>query len=139
MQRIDHIVIHCSATPSDREIDVDTIRSWHVDDNGWSDVGYHFVIARDGQLQGGRPIHKSGAHVKGHNRHSLGVCLVGGLDAHGNPDDNFTAAQYSTLTRLVSGMSIIFPNAEVLGHRDFPDVNKDCPCFDVKEWLEHAG
>ena len=87
MRKIDRIVVHCSATTPTMDIGVGTIRGWHVLERGWSDVGYHFVITRDGEVQTGRPIERSGAHAKGFNKHSVGICYVGGLElqARGQP------------------------------------------------------
>ncbi len=82
-RKIDEIVLHCSATREGQDISVETIRSWHVDGNGWSDIGYHAVIMLDGTLELGRPLERSGAHVKGHNRNTIGVCYIGGVEAHG--------------------------------------------------------
>lgn len=149
MQRFEtkFLAIHCSATEPDQDIGVREIRKWHVEDNDWSDIGYHFVIRRDGSLEIGRPIEDVGAHVKGFNAVSIGICMVGGLNYNGDPEDNFTEAQYRTLTTLVYVLTKTYPGSKAKGHRDFsPDVNHDgvitpdewlkaCPCFDVKEKL----
>ncbi len=81
MREINEIIVHCSATPESMDIGVKEIRDWHVNDNKWDDIGYHFVIRRDGTIECGRSIDKAGAHCKGHNAHSIGMCLVGGEDA----------------------------------------------------------
>jgi len=141
-----YIVIHCSATRAGSDIGADEIRDWHVNDNGWSDIGYHAVIRRDGEIEFGRPFDAVGSHVKGHNYQSVGVCMVGGLDDDGKPEDNFTPAQLKSLVAIVATLEFAYPGAEVLGHRDLsPDIDgdglvekeewlKDCPCFDVKLW-----
>jgi N-acetylmuramoyl-L-alanine amidase len=127
------------------------IRRWHIEDNDWSDIGYHYVIRRSGTLEPGRPLEKVGAHTTGHNIGSIGVCLVGGLqdgtggDANndgtiddlenrfrGKPENNFTPLQYITLTRVIKDLLIRFPHASVHGHNEF--AAKACPCFDVREW-----
>jgi N-acetyl-anhydromuramyl-L-alanine amidase AmpD len=133
MRPIKRIIIHCSATSPDADIGADEIRQWHKD-KGWSDIGYHGVIRRNGALENGRPIEKKGAHAKGYNDDSLGYCLAGGIDKDGNPDCNYTRAQWMTLDRLVETLEYEFPDAEFEGHRDLPGVTKACPCFDVKSW-----
>lgn len=131
----DFIAIHCSATKPGQDIGAAEIRRWHVEDNGWSDIGYHQVIRRNGAIELGRPLTESGAHVRGFNSRSVGVCLVGGVDAAGNPDDNFTDAQMDALSITLDYWALIYPDAVIQGHRDFPGVDKACPSFSVKEWL----
>jgi len=147
MRDIDMLVVHCSATKAALDVDVEDIRRWHTEaPRNWSDIGYHYVITRAGDLQKGRPVERTGAHCKGHNSTSLGICMVGGLNASGEPENNFTAPQFETLELLVESLVTSHPGAEVLGHRDLsPDVDgdgeveewewvKDCPCFDVRVW-----
>lgn len=133
MRRIDYIAVHCAATKPSMDIGASEIRKWHRD-RGWSDIGYHYVIRRDGSLEEGRPLERAGAHVKNYNTHSIGVCMVGGIDDAGNPENNFTDEQFDTLRMLLHHLHAQYPEAEILGHRDFPRVAKACPCFDVKEW-----
>lgn len=134
-RKIEYIVVHCSATKPGQNIGVDAIREWHVNGNGWADVGYHWVIRRDGTIEDGRPEDKVGAHVYGFNRNSLGICMVGGIKGpDGVPTANFTRAQWGALDGLVQELKWKYKDAEVLGHRDFPGVDKDCPCFDVRDW-----
>lgn len=134
LKEVRYLVVHCSATPEDRDVGVEDIRQWHRQ-KGWLDVGYHFVITRDGELQRGRPHDRPGAHVRGFNHLSLGICLVGGVESDGKtPEQNFTPYQYKTLELLLTDLKRLHPQAEVLGHRDMPKVNKACPCFDVKTW-----
>lgn len=125
------IIIHCSATKPDMDIGADWIRAEHKK-QGWSDIGYHTVIRRNGKVEGGRTLNEIGAHAKGHNSKSVGICMVGGIDAKGKPDCNFTEAQWDSLASEVSDMLDIFPNAKVIGHRDVSD--KACPCFDAAAW-----
>lgn len=136
MRKIDTIAIHCSATKRSQKFGVADIRRWHKK-KGWSDVGYHYVIKRDGTVEDGRPNQKAGAHVKGHNRNSLGICLIGGLDKKKQPEYNFTSAQMKSLWTLVKALQDLYKvsSARVLGHRDFPKVKKACPCFDVQPWI----
>lgn len=131
---INYIVVHCSATQPSSKCNFGVIRDWHMNDNGWSDIGYHFVIERDGTLVEGRSLDRAGAHVKGHNSESWGICLVGGIDKLGKGEFNFTKEQINTLGNIVALLKRTAPSAEVLGHRDFPGVSKECPCFGVKDW-----
>lgn len=130
-----YLVIHCSATRADQEITAEHIRRWHVDDNGWSDIGYHWVIERDGKLQHGRHAQSQGAHVRGHNHESIGICLVGGIDQHGNPEDNFTPEQWLVLEMLIEVLQVRYPAAQVVGHYYFTPY-KTCPNFVVEHWQE---
>lgn len=127
------IVVHCSATPPEMDIGVDTIREWHKK-KGWSDVGYHHVIRRSGLVEVGRAIDFQGAHVSGHNHEAIGVCLIGGVDKAMRVDANFTLEQYASLESVLHALLSQFPGAAVRGHRDFPNVNKACPSFDVRAW-----
>jgi len=134
MRKIDLIVIHCSATKPGMDIGAKEIRQWHME-KGWSDIGYHWIIRRDGTLEKGRPPWKAGAHAKGYNSNSLGICLVGGVSDSGKAEDNFTDEQWERLLKVINRLQDAYPEAEVKGHRDLPNVNKECPCFDVQEWL----
>lgn len=133
----DYLVVHCSATRNLKKYDWKTIDQIHRQ-QGWLMIGYHFVITSDGVIQNGRDIDSIGSHVKGHNDNSLGICLIGGVDAEGNPVDNFTPAQKKALKELLDYLLSLYPNAKVQGHRDFPNVAKDCPCFDVKQFYKPA-
>lgn len=133
------IVIHCSATRGVQDVTAADIRRWHKA-QGWKDIGYHFVIRRNGQVELGRPQNAVGSHVKGHNHNSVGICLAGGLDnATWKPVDNFTAAQWASLKTLVARLVKTYPKARVLGHRDFPGVAKACPCFNARTWAKKSG
>lgn len=138
---INKIFVHCSATKPDMDIGVDVIREWHTNPpskggRGWSDIGYHFVIRRDGTVEDGRPATRQGAHVYGYNKDSIGICLVGGLDIEGNSDANFTFAQYESLVALITNLRAKYGlDINVYGHRDV--ASKDCPCFDVHSLLEY--
>ncbi|MFJ4145097.1 N-acetylmuramoyl-L-alanine amidase [Pseudomonas sp. NPDC089734] len=142
----DLIVVHCSATRATADIGVREITQWHLQ-RGFDTVGYHYVIRRNGELETGRPETAIGAHAKGHNSRSVGVCLAGGVDASNKPENNFTTAQFATLETLLEQLKSRYPTARILGHRDLsPDRNGDgkitpneftkaCPSFDVSEWL----
>jgi len=130
-----YIVVHCSATEPNQNIGVEEIRQWHMA-HGWDDVGYHVVIRRTGKIEFGRQMDAVGAHVRGHNRESVGICMIGGLDSEGRPANTFTRQQFDALHEVLDVLLLAYPGAEILGHRDFPGVQKECPCFDVKDWFE---
>lgn len=134
----DFLVLHCSASPPNVDVGVDEIRQWHLK-RGFSDIGYHYVIRRDGKVELGRPENLVGSHVQGHNSNSLGICLVGGTDARQKPQNNFTAEQWASLQTLLMRLTQKYPKARILGHRDFPGVAKACPCFDAIEWAQDLG
>lgn len=136
---ISKIIVHCSATPPNLDIGVNEIKEWHTrpksrKGNGWSDIGYHDVIPRCGGVEVGRPLSIQGAHTRGHNKGSIGICLVGGVDSDDNPENNFTKAQFKSLERLLRCYKAQFPKATIHGHNEFS--NKACPSFNVQEWLK---
>ena len=144
MRTIRLAVIHCSATPRSMDIGAKEIRLWHVDLNGWSDIGYHYIIRLDGTVEYGRPIERIGAHVKGRNKDSIGIVYVGGVDEDLNPMDTRTECQKEQLVALLKMLKKDHPGIEIMGHRDLsPDLDgdgeieehewlKDCPSFDAK-------
>lgn len=134
-ETVKYLVVHCSASQPLARIDVHEIDRWHRK-RGFAKVGYHFVIKTDGAIQEGRALTEMGAHVQGHNQHSLGICLVGGVDFAGVSTDNFTVAQKEALRGLLTKLSKTYTKAAILGHRDIPGVKKDCPCFNVRAWLK---
>ncbi len=125
---IDLIVVHCTATPADRDVSVADIDRWHRA-RGWEGIGYHYVVLLDGTVAVGRDPDRVGAHCRGHNRTSIGVAYVGGLDASGRPSDTRTPAQRQALLQLLTVLKHTYPNAAIRGHRDF--AAKACPCFDA--------
>lgn len=128
-----YLVVHCAATKPTMDIGLREIRQWHRE-RGWLDIGYHFVIRRDGKVETGRPHDVIGAHVEGHNYESLGICMAGGIDAKGKPENNFTPAQFESLRALLDKLKVDYPSAKIVGHRDL-DPKKACPSFDVASWL----
>ena len=144
MRKIDLIVIHCSATRADRSLTPDDLETQHRR-RGFNGTGYHYYIRKDGTVHLTRPIERIGAHVKGFNLNSVGICYEGGLDARGNPKDTHTPEQRSALHLLVYQLLQQFRNARVCGHRDLsPDLDgdgtvepwewvKQCPCFEVSK------
>lgn len=133
MRQIREIIIHCSATKPTQDIGAAEIRQWHIDQKGWTDIGYHHVIRRNGTVEQGRPHEKEGAHTQGHNRNSIGICLIGGINQSGQPDCNFTAAQWAALHDLVSDLVEQYDGVTVTGHRAYTTA-KACPTFDARAW-----
>ena len=130
MRRIDLIVIHCSATRCNQSFPVTALIRCHADRFGFT--GYHYYITRDGETYQTRHEQLVGAHAKGYNSHSLGVCYEGGLDSHGRPADTRTPKQKRALLKLLKRLKKEHPQAQILGHRDLPKVKKACPCFDAR-------
>lgn len=132
MREIKRIIIHCSATPEGRDVTVDDIRRWHVDGNGWSDIGYHYVVDIEGCVHGGRPIDRAGAHTKGHNKDSVGICYVGGVDKDMKPKDTMTDQQEHAVRELIYALRMVTDNdISIHGHNEF--AAKACPSFKVSE------
>jgi N-acetylmuramoyl-L-alanine amidase len=138
MADIKYITVHCSATQPKTYVDVKVIERMHRE-RGFLKVGYHFVIKRDGTVETGRSVEETGAHVEGHNKGNLGICLAGGVDAALKPEANYTDEQYVALAQLLIKLKKDYPDAEILGHRDWPNVKKACPCFDVRQWIKDTG
>ena len=131
MRDIKKIIIHCSATKEGQDISVENIRYWHVEENGWSDIGYHFIVDINGFLHEGRDIDIQGAHTYGANKGSVGVCYIGGLSEDMAWKDTRNKRQKDTLEIIIKYIKNLYPEAKVYGHNDFSE--KDCPCFDAKE------
>lgn len=123
------IIIHCSAVRPNQRSSAKDIGNWHKA-KGWKGIGYHYVVRRDGSIEHGRPLWEVGAHCVGHNRHSIGICYEGGLNAQGVPDDTRTPEQVRVLRELVERMHDCFPRAVIVGHHDL-NPSKHCPCFDA--------
>lgn len=131
MRDIEYIVIHCAATKPSMDVPIERVRKWHLD-RGWSDIGYHYYITRDGKIHNGRDLSIVGAHVRGYNKNSIGICYEGGINEKGDPEDNRTDEQKKSLLKVINVLKFVFKNAVVQGHRDFPNVKKACPSFDAK-------
>lgn len=128
-RNIKELIVHCSATPEGKDYSVDTIRQWHLQ-RGFSDIGYHYVVYRDGSIHIGRDESVIGAHCTGHNTNSIGVCYIGGCASDGKtPKDTRTAEQKQSLVKLLKELKTKYPQASIHGHRDF--ANKACPSFDA--------
>jgi len=131
MRPINKIILHCTATPEGRETTVDDIRRWHKA-QGWSDVGYHYVVYLDGTVKKGRPVEKIGAHAQGHNAGSVGIVYVGGIDKMTlKPKDTRTDKQKEALHNLIMEQMLKYKGATLHGHNEF--APKACPSFDVKK------
>lgn len=128
---VNEIILHCSATKEGADFSADDIRRWHRQ-RGFTDIGYHFVVRLDGTVEKGRDIDKVGAHCLNHNRRSIGICYIGGLDRAGRPADTRTCAQRLALPALISRLRRHHPGATIHGHREF--AAKACPCFNAAEY-----
>ena len=129
-ENIRYLVVHCSDTPDDAPVGVRDIHAMHLG-FGWDGIGYHRVIARDGSVHHGRPDFWIGAHVKGFNTESLGVCLIGRT--------GLTDAQFAALETVLRGWKARYPQAKICGHCDFDYTEKTCPNFDVAAWCARTG
>ena len=128
MRTVKKIIIHCSDTFNTMDIGVEEIRKWHMK-RGFNDIGYHFVIRRDGTIETGRDINTIGAHCKGQNKDSIGICLVGGKAGHGDPADNFNECQVDSAKDLLEGLRQQYVELSFHGHNEFS--NKACPVIDI--------
>jgi N-acetylmuramoyl-L-alanine amidase len=137
---INEIIVHCTATRPEWMFERPTrdkvaeIRRWHVSDRKWRDIGYHFLIDRNGTLATGRPLEQVGAHVQGRNTGTIGVALIGG---HGSAEtdaftQHFTPAQDAALRKLIADLRGRFGNVPVTGHNQY--AAKACPGFNVPKW-----
>ncbi len=142
-RRIDLILIHCTATPEGRDYTVKQIKEWHTakppKGQGWSDIGYHYIIYRDGSVHIGRDVDLAGAHCEGCNTNSIGIVYVGGLEnIPGKPLDELpvkdtrTDAQKLALLDLLVKLRRLYPNARIAGHCNYDKKGKLCPSFDAK-------
>ena len=128
-RNIKEIIVHCSATPEGKDFTVADIKRWHLQ-RGFSDIGYHYVIYRDGSIHTGRDESIIGAHCTGHNTNSIGVCYIGGCASNSKtPKDTRTPQQKQSLVKLLKELKTKYPQASIHNHRDF--ANKACPSFDA--------
>lgn len=145
---IRYIVLHCSATRADRIYTAIQLERDHRA-RGMSEAGYHYYVERSGVVHPMRPIERAGAHTRGYNRCSIGICYEGGIDTLGKPCDTRTKAQQQALQDLLLRLRKRYPSALIVGHRDLsPDLNgdgritpnewvKQCPCFNALEEYAH--
>ena len=133
-ENVTHIILHCSATPEGRQNTAADIDRWHKA-KGWRKIGYHYVVEHT-KICRGRALNETGAHAKGNNRDTWGVCYIGGTDVDGNPKDTRTKGQDALLTNLLIHLKAMAPNAKIIGHNEVS--TKACPSFDVQAaygWL----
>ena len=130
MRTVTLIIVHCSANKAGSALRLADIDRYHRS-LGWKGCGYHYVIPTDGTIETGRDEARIGAHCRNHNRHSIGVCYVGGLASDGKtPADTRTPRQRAALRKLLEQLHRKYPKALIVGHRDL-DPQKACPCFDA--------
>ena len=125
MRKIKEIIIHCSASPNGRDDRAEDVHRWHLE-RGWDGIGYHYVIEISGNLASGRPLYWAGAHARGHNANSIGICLIG--------TDEFNSKQIARLRETINNLKMFYPDSKVIGHNEVSE--KACPNFNVKQWLK---
>ena len=140
-RHINEIIIHCTDTEEGKNYTIDDVRQWHTlpppKGRGWSDVGYHYLIYRNGSVVAGRDVDQAGAHCKGHNSYSIAVCYVGGRGRDGKCRDTRTLQQRAAMANLLIELRMRYPQAVIVGH-SFWDPSKECPCFDAaKEYKNY--
>jgi N-acetylmuramoyl-L-alanine amidase len=134
IRNIKKIVVHCTATPITATLE--SIKNYWKTVRKWGDTpGYHYLIKRDGEVENLLSEDKVSYGAYGHNMESIHIAYIGGIDAAGNPADNRTISQLDSMYYLIAGLLLKYPKSEPCGHRDFPNVKKACPCFDVKSWF----
>ena len=135
-RKINSVVLHCSASDYHKNYDALDIDQWHKDRWG-SGCGYHYIILQDGTIQKGRWLDYPGAHVKGHNKYSIGICYIGGVDENNEVVyDNETKEQKRSIIVLIDLLCSMYnlnSETQVKGHNEFPNVHKECPCLDMNE------
>lgn len=132
-REIRYIVVHCTATPPAAKIE--SIQRYWKEQLGWKDPGYHYIIQRNGEIICLQPEHLIANGVKGYNTQSIHISYIGGIDKNNKPVDNRTGEQQAALFNKLVALTEKYPQAKIMGHRDFPGVTKACPCFDVRKWL----
>lgn len=137
MRPITHITIHCTATPQTTTIQ--SIQNYWRNELKWKSPGYHYIITPKGEAVNLHPIELPSNGVAGHNAKSIHISYIGGVDKNGKALDNRTPEQKAKMLELVKKFVAMFPKAKVLGHRDFAGVTKECPSFDVREWLKEVN
>lgn len=133
MRTIKFIVLHCTATQP--EASIKAIKRCWKEVMKWNNPGYHFIIERDGEIVQLQDIEKIANGVARNNANAIHISYIGGIDRKGNPFDNRTSAQKDAMFNKVVELTERYPDAKVVGHRDFPGVHKACPSFDVRSWL----
>lgn len=145
MKKISYIIIHCSATRATMNIDKEDIVRWHIKERGWAQVGYHYLIRRDGTIRELVKLNDDNYispeeianGAVGYNNCSVHICLAGGLHDNGAPTNNFAAIQFTNLASLLKELKSKYTDAKIIGHNQI--ANKACPCFDVQLFLKNYG
>ena len=127
-ENIKLLIVHCSDTNDNEDISAIDIHNMHLG-FGWDGIGYHKIILKSGKIENGRPEYWIGAHVKGKNDISLGVCLIG--------RDKFTNKQFNSLEKILKKWKRKYPKASIIGHRDTGNTKKTCPNFNVIDWAKN--
>ena len=167
MRNITEITVHCSYTPVGRGTTIEEIRGWHTHPkqrsqdvwrykgkdykydelpkevrgkkgNGWADIGYHYYIDVEGCIYEGRSVEAPGAHVAGHNMYTIGICYEGGME-NNKAKDTRTDEQKAAMKDLCEELMEKYPIKTIKGHRDYPNVSKECPCFDAIRWAKEES
>lgn len=135
MRKINKIILHCSTTPEGKDFKAIDIDRWHKN-QGWQMIGYHYVVDLDGTIENGRPVEMAGAHTKGHNSNSIGICYIGGLDESKNPKDTRTPMQKESLYLLVYQLMTLYDISinDVFCHNQF--ANRACPSFTIEQFKD---
>jgi N-acetylmuramoyl-L-alanine amidase len=132
MRTVNKIVIHYTDTPPDRDVTVEDITRWHQEKE-YITIGYHYYIDIQGKRHKGRPLEQVGAHVRGHNGDSIGIAFAGTKHPTEPNKSTMNDLQEWELVKLLSELREVWPDAEILGHRDLAAT--ECPGFDVREWV----
>lgn len=141
-ENVKWIVIHYSATPIERDVSSEDIDAMHKK-RGFKEIGYHKYIRKSGLVEKGRDLSQpgrfeQGAHSKGENAASIGVCFEGGVyqDDPNIGFDTRTPEQKEAMIRVIDDLLERYPNAKVVGHRDMPGAATQCPGFDATAWWD---
>lgn len=133
-RHIKYIVVHCSGSSETQT--VQGLLDYWKNEKKWTAPGYHYAVERDGEVIQLRDENNIANGVTGHNQHAIHVGWIGGISRKGKEVNNITKVQEEALFNKIIELSVKYPEAEILGHRDFSKVKKSCPLFDVKSWLE---
>jgi N-acetylmuramoyl-L-alanine amidase len=130
---ISYLIIHASDSDILAHDNIETIRKWHVEERGWSDIGYHYFLDKSGNVHVGRPEEKAGAHCRGFNTKSIGICLSGRSE--------FTEEQFKALEELCHDIARRhgLSKSDIVGHCELDQAGKTCPNFDVQELVSKWG
>lgn len=135
MRKINEIIVHCSANEPWSGATFDSIKDYHINERRYKDIGYHYVIDEKGTIHVGRPLRDVGAHCKGHNSRSIGICYIGGI-VNGMPTDTRTYPQCVALAGLIHTLCNDFSINSIVGHNVY-NPRKSCPCFDANYEFNH--